>query len=602
MRNFQVISALNINSSSSRYLYTLAATFLSAFETCVIDSLTCLLITCYIWSALISKIVVFKMSLKILNELEKNSKNQELLFDIWVNLHFSVNQTVHPSNFPSLGQIFGRIETSATLKTGSPFPILTSITQLLQTFCNLEIAHGKNDISHMLQFLENKSLIFKTGQISHFRSYLLQKASDFLCMSVTYALGLIKKVQFCVVHILSKLNYTLIFPVFTLAIFPHLPHGEEKVALDMFQYIFSCKRVEYFSILYLCVHSTCHSCANSVSDWLSPLPIANEIQRIICCWNEADSPTMACSSNREALHSVGWKRPPACHKPIKALRMIWNVSPMTHCKVMALLSDSIPLDLSLKKRFCAFVSGIEKLDVLTCVKQVIDVDNPCPITGLSGQYKMINSIRDLYNKVRFSSVKCISYILLTPVNNYLYPYETDVEVLQCYLEALATGLFKTTSKSLFLYLLCIHHLHHFMKRSRNQLNKDEMSLYDEAWKLDHKYHDCRGNRNKFDQTNLESIDIFLLRQSKVDKSHLLSDRGGFSTFIYRSPRMFIGESTYKTLRFITKNKIQSDKTRKDRISPGPFSQPVGASAFKKLKFQKIIFVFIPKFNPRGNED
>ncbi|KAG1654619.1 Ionotropic receptor 93a [Nymphon striatum] len=35
-------------------------------------------------AALISKIVVFKMSLKILNELEKNSKNQELLFDICI--------------------------------------------------------------------------------------------------------------------------------------------------------------------------------------------------------------------------------------------------------------------------------------------------------------------------------------------------------------------------------------------------------------------------------------------------------------------------------------------------------------------------------------
>ncbi|KAG1699828.1 hypothetical protein GQR58_005412 [Nymphon striatum] len=33
-------------------------------------------------AALLSKIVVFKMSLKILNELEKNSNNQELLFDI----------------------------------------------------------------------------------------------------------------------------------------------------------------------------------------------------------------------------------------------------------------------------------------------------------------------------------------------------------------------------------------------------------------------------------------------------------------------------------------------------------------------------------------
>ncbi|KAG1681996.1 Lysosomal alpha-glucosidase [Nymphon striatum] len=51
-------------------------------------------------AALISKIVVFKMSLKILNELEKNSKNQELLFDIctmdWEFFIFTPNEWSMP--------------------------------------------------------------------------------------------------------------------------------------------------------------------------------------------------------------------------------------------------------------------------------------------------------------------------------------------------------------------------------------------------------------------------------------------------------------------------------------------------------------------------
>ncbi|KAG1714420.1 DNA-directed RNA polymerase III subunit RPC1 [Nymphon striatum] len=75
----------------------------------------------------------------------------------------------------------------------------------------------------------------------------------------------------------------------------------------------------------------------------------------------------------------------------KALRMIWNVSPMTHCKVMALLSDSIPLDLSLKKRFCAFVSGIEKYG--SClIKHVAKISRQNPFSVFSYNYNEITNI------------------------------------------------------------------------------------------------------------------------------------------------------------------------------------------------------------------
>ncbi len=38
----------------------------------------------------------------------------------------------------------------------------------------------------------------------------------------------------------------------------------------------------------------------------------------------------------------------------KALRKVWNVPPQTHNKTIALLSDSMPLDISLKACFCKF--------------------------------------------------------------------------------------------------------------------------------------------------------------------------------------------------------------------------------------------------------
>jgi len=44
----------------------------------------------------------------------------------------------------------------------------------------------------------------------------------------------------------------------------------------------------------------------------------------------------------------------------KALRKIWHLSPMTHCNVVAIISDCKPLDVSLKQRFCKFSNGIFK--------------------------------------------------------------------------------------------------------------------------------------------------------------------------------------------------------------------------------------------------
>ena len=40
------------------------------------------------------------------------------------------------------------------------------------------------------------------------------------------------------------------------------------------------------------------------------------------------------------------------------LRNIWNVSPMTHCDVICLLSGCKPLHIGLQQRFCKFAEGI----------------------------------------------------------------------------------------------------------------------------------------------------------------------------------------------------------------------------------------------------
>ncbi len=54
----------------------------------------------------------------------------------------------------------------------------------------------------------------------------------------------------------------------------------------------------------------------------------------------------------------------------KALRKIWNLSPITHSNVVAIKAEYKPLEVSLKQCFCNFSTGIDKYgsDVLKTVK------------------------------------------------------------------------------------------------------------------------------------------------------------------------------------------------------------------------------------------
>ncbi len=62
----------------------------------------------------------------------------------------------------------------------------------------------------------------------------------------------------------------------------------------------------------------------------------------------------------------------ACIAWRKALQIVWKLSPITHCTVVALVAESGPLDVCLKQQFCKFSTGIDKygLDVLKTVVNV----------------------------------------------------------------------------------------------------------------------------------------------------------------------------------------------------------------------------------------
>jgi hypothetical protein len=42
----------------------------------------------------------------------------------------------------------------------------------------------------------------------------------------------------------------------------------------------------------------------------------------------------------------------------RALRKMWRLSPMTHCNIITVLSGIVPLEVSLRKRFCKFSAGV----------------------------------------------------------------------------------------------------------------------------------------------------------------------------------------------------------------------------------------------------
>ncbi len=80
----------------------------------------------------------------------------------------------------------------------------------------------------------------------------------------------------------------------------------------------------------------------------------------------------------------------------KALRKVWNVPPQTHNKTLALLSDSMSLDISLKARFWKFAKKTicHRNKVIIYVMKIA-VSNPWSVVGrisrnLCGKENVLN--------------------------------------------------------------------------------------------------------------------------------------------------------------------------------------------------------------------
>ncbi len=85
----------------------------------------------------------------------------------------------------------------------------------------------------------------------------------------------------------------------------------------------------------------------------------------------------------------------------KALRKVWNVPPQTYNKTIALLSDSVPLDISLKAHFCKFAKKTicHKNKVIRFVMKM-SVSNPWSVVGRNYQslWGKENVLNDSWNE------------------------------------------------------------------------------------------------------------------------------------------------------------------------------------------------------------
>ncbi len=73
-----------------------------------------------------------------------------------------------------------------------------------------------------------------------------------------------------------------------------------------------------------------------------------------------------------------------------AWREIWHLSPMTHCNVVALMSDCNPVDVSLIQRFCKFSNGIFKHGSMV-FKAIATVARNNPFSVYGSNYVEISS-------------------------------------------------------------------------------------------------------------------------------------------------------------------------------------------------------------------
>ena len=80
----------------------------------------------------------------------------------------------------------------------------------------------------------------------------------------------------------------------------------------------------------------------------------------------------------------------------KSLRSLWRVHPMTHCDVIAALSDQFPIKVSLERRFICFINKcLSSFNFIVDVIYHITVFNPMSTAGKN--YRLVLDANGDYN-------------------------------------------------------------------------------------------------------------------------------------------------------------------------------------------------------------
>ena len=93
--------------------------------------------------------------------------------------------------------------------------------------------------------------------------------------------------------------------------------------------------------------------------------------------------------NSTAVHSlcVDWR---------KSLRMLWRVHPMTHCDIIAALSNQLPLHMNLEKRFTTFIKKcLSSTNSVVNIISNIAICNPMSTAGKN--YRSVLDVNGQYN-------------------------------------------------------------------------------------------------------------------------------------------------------------------------------------------------------------
>ncbi len=114
----------------------------------------------------------------------------------------------------------------------------------------------------------------------------------------------------------------------------------------------------------------------------------------------------------------------ACTVWRKALRKMWRLSPMTHCDVITLISDCIPLEMSLQLRFYKFSSNILKYGSKV-VKTVAKVALRNPFSTYCNNFLEITD-----RCVQFNINECHSFILKSRYYSITDEMSSNINILK----------------------------------------------------------------------------------------------------------------------------------------------------------------------------